>query len=65
MKKLKKIEKNALLNIAKKYMAAVETRGDLEERGCDSEDFIEIPVWALEKALEEAYTFGKEISELK
>lgn len=65
MKKLKKIEKNALLNIAKKYMAAVEMRGDLEERGCDGEDYIEIPVWALMKALEEAYNFGKEISELK
>lgn len=50
----------ALLEIAKRLMAAVDSRGDLEEHGCDSEDFIEVPVWAIQKAMEEAYLLGKE-----
>ena len=31
-------EEKALLEIAKRLMAAVDSRGDLEEHGCDSED---------------------------
>ena len=52
-------EQKALLAIAKHLMASVDSRGDLEERGCDSEDFIEVPVWGIQKAMEEAYLLGK------
>ena len=52
-------EQKALLEIAKRLMAAVDSRGDLEERGCDSEDFIEVPVWGIQKAMEEAYLLGR------
>lgn len=51
-------EQKALLEIAKRLMASVDSRGDLEERGCDSEDFIEVPVWGIQKAMEEAYLLG-------
>lgn len=56
---LTKKQQEALLEIAKRLMAAVDSRGDLEERGCDSEDFIEVPVWGIQKAMEEAYLLGK------
>lgn len=59
-KNITKTEEKALLEIAKRLMAAVDSRGDLEEHGCDSEDFIEVPVWAIQKAMEEAYLLGKE-----
>ena len=52
-------EERTLLEIAKRLMAAVDSRGDLEERGCDREDFIEVPVWGIQKAMEEAYLLGK------
>lgn len=52
-------EQKALLEIAKRLMAAVDSRGDLEERGNDGEDFIEVPVWGIQKAMEEAYLLGK------
>ena len=39
---LTKKELAALLNIARECSAEVECRGDLAERGCDSEDFIEV-----------------------
>lgn len=52
-------EQKALLEIAKRLMASVDSRGDLEERGCDSEDFIEVPVWGIQKAMEEAYLLGR------
>ena len=47
---LTKKQQEALLEIAKRLMASVDSRGDLEERGCDSEDFIEVPVWGIQKA---------------
>ena len=49
----------ALLEIAKRLMAAVDSRGDLEARDNDSEDFIEVPVWGIQKAMEEAYLLGR------
>ena len=52
-------EQKALLEIAKRLMASVDSRGDLEERGNDGEDFIEVPVWGLQKAMEEAYLLGR------
>ena len=51
-------QQKALLDIAKRLMVE-ENRGDLEARGCDSEDFIEVPVWGIQKAMEEAYLLGK------
>jgi len=54
-----KKETTALLNIAKECCAAVASRGDLAERGCDSEDFIEVPVWGIEEMLRRAYELGK------
>lgn len=56
---LTKKQQEALLEIAKRLMASVDSRGDLEERGCDREDFIEAPVWGIQKAMEEAYLLGK------
>lgn len=52
-------EEKALLEIAKRLMAAVDSRGDLEARDNDSEDFIEVPVWSIQKAMEEAYLLGR------
>lgn len=40
-------------------MLSVAERGDLETRNSDSEDFLDIPVWNLKRALEEAYLLGK------
>ena len=58
-KNITKTEEKALLEIAKRRMASVDNRGDLEDRDCDSEDFIEVSVWSVKKALEEAYLLGK------
>lgn len=55
----KKIEKE-LLEIAKRASYAVEMREDLETRNLDSEDFLDIPVWAIKEMLEKAYQLGKE-----
>ena len=41
-KNITKEEEKALLEIAKRLMAAVDSRGDLEARDNDSEDFIEV-----------------------
>ena len=40
-KNITKEEEKALLEIAKRLMAAVDSRGDLEARDNDSEDFID------------------------
>ena len=58
-KNITKAEEKALLEIAKRLIASVDSRGNLEEHGCDSEDFIEVPVWGIQKAMEEAYLLGK------
>ncbi len=58
-KNITKAEEKTLLEIAKRLMASVDSRGDLEEHGCDSEDFIEVPVWGIQKAMEEAYLLGR------
>ena len=58
-KNITKEEEKALLEIAKRLMAAVDSRGDLEARDNDSEDFIEVSIWSLKKTLEEAYLLGK------
>ncbi len=58
-KNITKEEEKALLEIAKRLMAAVDSRGDLEAHDNDSEDFIEVPVWGIQKAMEEAYLLGR------
>lgn len=52
-------EKQQLIEVAKKHMYEVQRRGNLESRGADSEDFIEVSVWSLEAALLEAYQLGR------
>ena len=47
-----------ITEIAAKHLIAVQERGDLETRRSDSEDFIEVSVWSLKAALEEAYEAG-------
>ena len=48
-----------LLDIAKHHIYAVELRGDLNDRGSDSEDFISVPVGAVSRALRAAYDLGR------
>ena len=48
-KKLNKKQQDALLKIAMQTMLSVAER----------EDFLDIPVWSLKRALEEAYLLGK------
>ncbi|HEL1597978.1 DUF6900 domain-containing protein [Streptococcus suis] len=57
-----KMRKN-LYKIAEKNLLAVEERGDLETRYNDSEDFLDVAVWTLQKMLEEAYELGKKQGE--
>lgn len=47
-----------VLEVAKKHVYSVKERGDLETRYHDAEDFIDISVWCLKAALEEAYELG-------
>lgn len=57
--KLTKKEQAQILEIAKNCLWAVESRGDLEPRGWDGEDFFEVSVNGLAAALEQAYALGK------
>lgn len=59
-KKELKNENLQLLEIAKKHSYAVESRGDLEKRNNDSEDFLDISVWSLKEMLREAYELVKQ-----
>ena len=59
MKELSKKELESLVEIARKHIYPVEARGDLETRDNDSEDFIEVPVWSIQKVMEEAYLLGR------
>ena len=60
MVKLTKKEQRKVLEIAKRVVYGVKERGDLEQRFRDSDDFLDIAVWTLRQALEEAYALGKE-----
>lgn len=51
--------KKQLVEIAKKNSYSIETRGDLESRHNDDEDFIEMSVWSIKAMLEEAYELGR------
>lgn len=57
---LSKAQKAGLLEIARQQMVSVELRGDLEERENDAEDWLEVSVWSLRSALEQAYLLGLE-----
>ena len=59
MKKVTKKQAAALLKIAKEASCTIERRGDLEERGWDGEDFLEVSVKSIEWMLEQAYLLGK------
>lgn len=52
-------ELQQLVDVAKKHIYAIERRGDLENRGNDSEDFVETSVWSIKAALLEAYQLGQ------
>ena len=60
MVKLTKKEQRKVLEIAKRVVYGVKERGDLEQRFRDSDDFLDIAVWTLREAMEEAYALGKE-----
>ena len=60
MVKLTKKEQRKVLEIAKRVVYRVKERGDLETRYRDSDDFLDIAVWTLREAMEEAYALGKE-----
>ena len=60
MVKLTKKEQRKVLEIAKRVVYGVKERGDLEQRYRDSDDFLDIAVWTLREAMEEAYALGKE-----
>lgn len=49
----------ALEDIAKKYSDTIADRGGLQERGNDSEDFIELSVWTISAMLKAAYVLGQ------
>lgn len=53
-------ELKQLVEIAKKHIYKIELRGDLEDRGNDTEDFVETSVWSIKAALIEAYKLGQE-----
>lgn len=55
--------RKSLYKIAEKNLLAVEERGDLKTRYNDSEDFLDVAVWTLQKMLEEAYELGKKQGE--
>ena len=59
MVQLTKKEQRKVLGIAKKFIYGVKERGDLEQRFRDSDDFLDVAVWSLREALEEAYTLSK------
>ena len=59
-KELKRIEE-----IARKYIAALESREDLETHDSDSEDFFETSVWSIKAALIAAYELGKKEAKRK
>lgn len=59
---ISKVTEKKLLEIAKRNSVSVESRGDLERRRSDSEDFIEVSVWGIKAMLEEAYKLGAKVA---
>ena len=57
---LSKKEMELITEIARRWMLEVEWRGgDLESHGCDDDDFIEVGIVGLKRALIEAYKAGQ------
>ena len=52
--------RDQLTDIAKHHIYAVELRGDLQYRGNDDADFINVSVGSIEGALRAAYDLGRE-----
>ena len=59
MKAISEKLKKQLYEIAAQCMVTVEGRGDLEYRGNDEEDFVDVSVGSIEAALQMAYELGK------
>lgn len=57
---LTKQEKKQILEIAMRYILAMQERGDFEYRMNDEEDFLEVSIGSLEGSLEAAYLLGKQ-----
>lgn len=55
--------RSQLLAIAKEYMYAIESRGDLDYHGNDGDDFVEVSVGSIEAALQAAYELGRDSRE--
>lgn len=53
--------RDQLTDIAKHHIYAVELRGDLQYRGNDDADFINVSVGSIEGALRAAYDLGREV----
>lgn len=53
-----------LYKLAASEDPTIEERGDLETRWSDSEDFLEVPVWAIREMLKKAYKAGYEDGKL-
>lgn len=58
MKPISSKLKKQLYQIAAQCMVTVENRGDLEYRGNDEEDFVDVSVGSIEAALQMAYELG-------
>lgn len=56
---MKHSRQEAVLKAATANIFQVAERGDLETRNSDSEDFFNVAVWSLKKALEDAYDAGR------
>lgn len=60
MKELNKKELERLVQIARENIIGLEDRVDLEAHHSDDEDFFEVSVWELKKALIAAYQLGRQ-----
>lgn len=58
LKPMNKKLKKQLYQIAAQCMVTIEGRGDLECRGNDEEDFVDVSVGSIEAALQMAYELG-------
>jgi len=56
--KISKQENKKLVSIAEKRISSMKGRGDFRSRGNDDDDFLDVSVWGLRTALEDAYKAG-------
>lgn len=56
---MSKAELQKIYELAEKTFVGMEGRIDLETHHCGDEDFFEVAVWELKKALVDAYELGK------